>query len=168
MHLAAGQQKRADFLLHRVPLYDISGVVAGIPEGGGARVQVEQGGLPVHGNFAETYGKLFRGAGLAGSDSPIGLLKTHANASHIYHQYVIRAQRRDELRKFLSDRGIGSEVFYPVPLHRQKCFDYLGYGEGSFPIAEAAAREVLALPMFAELTEEELRTVVDAIAAFYS
>ena len=117
---------------------------------------------------AETYGKLFRGAGLAGSDSPIGLPKTHANASHIYHQYVIRAQRRDELRKFLSDRGIGSEVFYPVPLHRQKCFDYLGYGEGSFPIAEAAAREVLALPTFAELTEEELRTVVDAIAAFYS
>jgi len=117
---------------------------------------------------AETYGTLFRKAGLAGSDSPVRLPATDPNSSHIYHQYVIRTQRRDELRKFLTDRGIGSEVFYPVPLHRQKCFDYLGYGEGSLPVAEAAAREVLALPMFAELRDHELRTVVDAVAEFYS
>jgi dTDP-4-amino-4,6-dideoxygalactose transaminase len=117
---------------------------------------------------AETYATLFRKAGLAVSDSPVRLPVTDPNSSHIYHQYVIRAQRRDELRKFLADRGIGSEIFYPVPLHRQKCFDYLGYGESSLPVAEAAAREVLALPMFAELTEDELRTVVDATAEFYS
>lgn len=117
---------------------------------------------------AEAYAKLFRKAGLGGTNSPVRLPETDPNSSHIYHQYVIRAQRRDELRKFLTDRRIGSEVFYPVPLHRQKCFDYLGYGEGSLLIAEAAAREVLALPMFAELREDELRTVVDAIAEFYS
>ena len=116
----------------------------------------------------EAYAKLFRKAGLGGTDASVRLPETDPNSSHIYHQYVIRAQRRDELRKFLTDRGIGSEVFYPVPLHRQTCFDYLGYGEGSLPIAEAAAREVLALPMFAELREDELRTVVDAIAEFYS
>lgn len=117
---------------------------------------------------AETYSKLFREAGLASPDSPVRLPGTDPNSSHIYHQYVIRAQRRDLLRRFLTDRGIGSEVFYPVPLHRQKCFDYLGYVEGSLPNAEAAAREVLALPMFAELSEEELRTVVDSISEFYS
>ena len=117
---------------------------------------------------ADTYAKLFREAGLASADSPVCLPVTDPNSSHIYHQYVIRAQRRDDLRRFLTDHGIGSEVFYPVPLHRQKCFDYLGYGEGSLPIAEAAACEVLALPMFAELRDDELRTVVDAIADFYS
>ena len=117
---------------------------------------------------AETYAKFFRKAGLGHPDSPVRLPETDPNTSHIYHQYVIRAQRRDELRRFLTDREIGSEVFYPVPLHRQKAFDYLGYGEGSVPIAEAAAREVLALPMFAELRDDELRIVVDAIAEFYS
>ena len=117
---------------------------------------------------AETYAKLFRKAGLGHPDSPVRLPETDPNTSHIYHQYVIRAQRRDELRRFLTDREIGSEVFYSVPLHRQKAFDYLGYGEGSVPIAEAAAREVLALPMFAELRDDELRIVVDAIAEFYS
>jgi len=117
---------------------------------------------------AETYGKLFREAGFAGVDSPLRLPATDRNSSHIYHQYVIGAQRRDELRRFLADRGIGSEVFYPLPLHRQQCFDYLGYGEGSLPVAEAAAREVLALPMFAELRDEELRTVVGSVTEFYS
>jgi dTDP-4-amino-4,6-dideoxygalactose transaminase len=117
---------------------------------------------------AETYRQLFEQAGFGGSDSPVRLPNTLPQASHIYHQYVVRARSRDELRGFLTQRGIGSEVFYPVPLHRQRCFDYLGYGEGSLPHAEAAAREVLALPMFAELTEEELRTVVNAIAGFYS
>lgn len=117
---------------------------------------------------AETYNQLFERAGLAASGSPVRIPKTVPEASHIYHQYVIRAQHRDELRSFLSQRSIGSEIFYPVPLHRQRCFDYLGYVEGSLPIAEKAAREVLALPMFAELTDEELRTVVDAIADFYS
>ncbi|HET9741825.1 MAG TPA: DegT/DnrJ/EryC1/StrS family aminotransferase [Terriglobales bacterium] len=117
---------------------------------------------------AATYAELFRKAGLAGSSSPIHLPVTEPEASHIYHQYVVRAQRRDELRSFLTERGIGSEVFYPVPLHRQECFTYLGYSEGSLPAAEQAAREVLALPMFAELTEDEQHAVVEAIAEFYS
>lgn len=117
---------------------------------------------------AETYNRLFERSGLASSGSPVRIPKTVPETSHIYHQYVIRAQHRDELRAFLTQRNIGSEIFYPVPLHRQRCFDYLGYAEGSLPVSEAAAREVLALPMFAELTEEEIRTVVDAVADFYS
>jgi dTDP-4-amino-4,6-dideoxygalactose transaminase len=81
---------------------------------------------------------------------------------------VIRAKRRDELRKFLSTRGIGSEVYYPTPLHLQPVFSYLGYKRGDLPESERAAKEVVALPMFPELTEEEQKLVVAAIAEFYS
>ena len=88
---------------------------------------------------------------------------------HVWNQYVVRVGegRRDELRKFLADRKIGTEIYYPVPLHRQECFQYLGYGEGSLPETERAARETLALPIFPELSADEQRTVVDAIAEFY-
>lgn len=102
------------------------------------------------------------------SSAPIALLATRPEAAHVYHQYVVRAHRRDELRQFLADRGIGTEVYYPVPLHLQKCFAYLGYQEGSFPESERAAREVLALPIFPELTDDEQQYVVNAIAEFYS
>jgi len=81
---------------------------------------------------------------------------------------VIRAQRRDELRKFLAERKIGSEVYYPLPLHLQPVFSYLGLKAGDLPIAELAAQEVLALPMFPELGEAEIRFVVESIAEFYS
>jgi dTDP-4-amino-4,6-dideoxygalactose transaminase len=100
-------------------------------------------------------------------DSPVQLPTTSAPAHHIYHQYVIRARRRDELREFLSARQIGTEIYYPIPLHLQPCFAYLGYREGDFPEAERAAKEVLALPMFPELTEDERRLVVQSIADFY-
>jgi dTDP-4-amino-4,6-dideoxygalactose transaminase len=81
---------------------------------------------------------------------------------------VIRAQRRDELREFLAARKIGSEIYYPLPLHLQPVFSYLGLKSGDLPVSEQAAREVLALPMFPELREDEIRCVVESIAEFYS
>ncbi len=121
---------------------------------------------------AATYDRLFAEAGLI---SPITSEKTRVQplenskqGIHVSHQYVIRAQRRDELRAFLAQKNIGSEVYYPVPLHLQPCFAYLGYREGDLPVAERAAGEVLALPMFPELTENEQRCVVSSIADFYS
>jgi dTDP-4-amino-4,6-dideoxygalactose transaminase len=87
---------------------------------------------------------------------------------HVWHQYVIRVKRRDALREFLTARGIGSEVYYPIPLHMQEALKVLGYAEDDFPEAERAAREVLALPIFPELREDEQETVVKAIAEFLS
>jgi dTDP-4-amino-4,6-dideoxygalactose transaminase len=92
---------------------------------------------------------------------------TAKTAHHVFHQYVVRAYRRDELRDFLAARKIATEIYYPIPLHLQPCFVYLGYREGDFPEAERAAKEVLALPMFPELTEDEQRWVVASIADFY-
>jgi dTDP-4-amino-4,6-dideoxygalactose transaminase len=121
---------------------------------------------------ARAYGRLLSSAGLtktgASSTPPVVLLKTLAGAHHIYHQYVIRVRDRDKLRKFLSERGVGSEIYYPIPLHLQKCFAYLGYAPGDLPEAERAALDVLALPIFPELEEDEQRHVVASIAEFYS
>jgi dTDP-4-amino-4,6-dideoxygalactose transaminase len=122
---------------------------------------------------AATYDRLFPAAALAQSGqrpskaTPVQLPQTSPRAHHVFHQYVIRAHRRDELRAFLAERKIGTEVYYPIPLHLQPCFVYLGYCEGDFPEAERAANEVLALPMFPELTEDEQRRVVESIAEFY-
>jgi len=122
---------------------------------------------------AAEYDQLFAAAGLTSTGghpenaAPIQLPLTSAPAHHVFHQYVVRAFRRDELREFLSARKIGTEIYYPIPLHLQPCFVYLGYREGDFPEAERAAREVLALPMFPELTEDEQRWVVKSIADFY-
>ena len=119
---------------------------------------------------AADYSRLLTNAGLVSSSdgSPVKLLSVSPHAHHVFHQYVIRAQRRDDLRRFLTERRIGTEVYYPLPLHLQAAFGYLGYQEGDFPESERAAREVLALPMFPELTEEEQRWVVESIAEFYS
>jgi dTDP-4-amino-4,6-dideoxygalactose transaminase len=121
---------------------------------------------------AHLYDRLLAGAGLtqtgAQAAAPVTLLKTSPHAHHIYHQYVIRVRERDKLREFLKEHGVGSEIYYPVPLHLQKCFAYLGYAEGDLPEAERAAAEVVALPMFAELEEGEQRQVVETIAEFYS
>ena len=86
---------------------------------------------------------------------------------HVYNQYVIRAPRRDELRQYLTDRRIGTEIYYPIPLHLQRCFSGLGKRLGSFPEAERAAAEVLALPVYPELHAEQVERVVAAIADFY-
>jgi dTDP-4-amino-4,6-dideoxygalactose transaminase len=121
---------------------------------------------------AARYEALFRAAGLAESgpypDRGVVLPRESPEAKHVWHQYVIRTSRRDALREFLSERQIGSEIFYPIPLHMQEALKGLGYREGDFPEAERAAREVLALPMFPELREDEQETVVRAIAEFCS
>jgi dTDP-4-amino-4,6-dideoxygalactose transaminase len=119
---------------------------------------------------AATYDELFAASGLISdqSNSAVRLLARNPHATHVFHQYVIRAQRRDELRKFLAERRIGSEIYYPLPLHLQPVFSYLGLKAGDMPVSEQAAREVLALPMFPELTDAEIRCVVENIADFYS
>ena len=127
---------------------------------------------------ASTYDRLFADSGLTSGPTsnpsskkggvPVRLLSRSPQAKHVFHQYVIRAQRRDDLRKFLADRKIGSEVYYPLPLHLQPVFSYLGLKAGDMPVSEQAAQEVLALPMFPELTEPEIGWVVESIADFYS
>ena len=121
---------------------------------------------------AERYHRLFHAAGLAEA-SPYpkhGVVLPHEveGTRHVWHQYVIRSTRRDGLRDFLTSRKIGSEIYYPVPLHLQDALKGLGYKEGDFPEAERAAREVLALPIFPELREDEQQTVVNAIGEFLS
>src|SRR5207247_8169996 len=85
---------------------------------------------------------------------------------HIYQQYVIRTEKRDELREHLAKGEIDSAIYYPLGLHQQKCFSYLGYKEGDLPETERAARETLALPIYPELTRAMQREVVDALADF--
>ncbi len=119
---------------------------------------------------AARYDQLFRNAGLAAGNVKEGIVLpfTDPRAGHVFHQYVIRAPRRDELREYLSDRRIGSEIYYPLPLHQQISLANLGYKAGDFPVSEAAAQEVLALPMYSELRYDEQQTVVETIAGFYA
>jgi len=119
---------------------------------------------------AGTYDRLFTQAGLftPTADSPVRPIALAPHAHPVYHQYVIRAQRRDELRDFLAVKKIGTEIYYPIPLHLQPVFNYLGYAKGDLREAERAAQEVLALPMFPELRQEEQQWVVESIAEFYS
>ena len=86
---------------------------------------------------------------------------------HIFNQYVIRVPKRDQLRKFLMDEGIGTDIYYPLPLHLQECYSFLKHHQGDFPESERAAEETLALPIYPELTEDQQEMVVDRIKAFY-
>jgi dTDP-4-amino-4,6-dideoxygalactose transaminase len=122
--------------------------------------------------IAKRYRALFHSKGVAESGTwprhGVVLPQEVPGAHHVWHQFVIRTERRDALREFLAVRKIGSEIYYPVPLHMQTALKNLGYSEGDFPEAERAAREVLALPIFPELREDEQQAVVDAIAEFLS
>ena len=98
--------------------------------------------------------------------SHVGRPHRDPRGRHIYNQYVIRVPKRDELRRHLTDRGVGTEIYYPVPLHLQKCFAMLGGKPGDLPHAEAAAAETLALPIYPELSEEQIRYVATCVREF--
>ena len=113
---------------------------------------------------AATYRKLF-----ADAELPSIRLPAEKQNRHIYNQFVIRVpDRRDELRQYLQQCGIGTEVYYPVPLHLQECFANLQHREGDFPVAEAAARQTLALPIYPELTDDQQGYVVAKIEDYYT
>jgi len=128
---------------------------------------------------AATYRRLFEEAELSIKPSTIAgkplsefsgvvLPEESSDSRHIYNQFVIRSGHRDELMKHLKERKIGTEIYYPVPMHVQECFADLDYHAGDFPLSESAAAETLALPIYPELTEDMVATVVDAIADFYN
>ena len=113
---------------------------------------------------AETYTRLLKDADLR---FPLVTPEVREDGRHIFHQYVIRVPgNRDALMEHLKNHGVGSKVYYPTPLHRQKCFEYLGYKKGDLPEAEAAADETFALPCYPELTEEQQVYVVEVIQGF--
>ena len=115
---------------------------------------------------ASNYRKLFTDTGL---NEQIVLPVERENIRHIYNQFVVRVPgKRDELRKFLTANEIGSDIYYPVSLHLQECFDYLGYGENDFLESERASRETLALPVYPELTGDQQQFVVDKCAEFFN
>ncbi|MFN7946119.1 MAG: DegT/DnrJ/EryC1/StrS family aminotransferase [Blastocatellia bacterium] len=112
---------------------------------------------------AERYNQLFAEAALEEITTPVA----HPGYRHIYNQYTIRCARRDELMAWLKEQGIGTEIYYPVPLHLQECFAYLGGRPGDLPASEKAAHECLSLPVYPELTAEMQQYVVEKIAEFY-
>jgi dTDP-4-amino-4,6-dideoxygalactose transaminase len=111
------------------------------------------------------YYEAFEHAGLKGT---VTLPAALPGVRHIYNQFVVRFPQRDALKKYLGECGVGSEIYYPVPLHQQQCFAPLGYATGDFPESERAAADTLALPIFPELSREQLQYVVDCIAHFYA
>lgn len=120
---------------------------------------------------ASYYDRIFTDSGLTAEGvvhTPEALYKdSGVEYFHTYHQYVIRAKDRDKLKEFLSERGVNTAIYYPMPLHLQKCFSYLGYREGDFPVAEKASREVLALPIYPELTADQQDYIASSITEFY-
>jgi len=115
---------------------------------------------------AARYRTLFAKAGFL--PSQVMMPVEREGAYHIYNQFVIRAEKRDALRDHLARKGIGTEIYYPIPLHLQECYRDLGYGKGDFPESEKAARETLALPIYPELSESQQRYVVKAIKEFFT
>ncbi len=116
-------------------------------------------------NLAKRYEELFKN--LLSKVEEIRLPTIQYGNRHIFNQYVVRVSQRDRLRQFLTDEGIGTDIYYPLPLHLQECFSFLKHRPGDFPVSEKAARETLALPIFPELTQTQQEWVVDRIRAFY-
>ena len=112
---------------------------------------------------AARYASLFKEAGVTEVIAPT----VHSYGRHIFHQYTIRCPRRDELKAHLQAAGIGVEIYYPLPLHQQECFAFLGYKTGDLPMTEQAALECLSLPIYPELSSEQQQYVVEQIAEFY-
>jgi dTDP-4-amino-4,6-dideoxygalactose transaminase len=113
---------------------------------------------------ADLYRTLFREKGIEMVSVPV-----ERQNRHIYNQFIIRVGKmRDDLKVFLNESGIGCEIYYPVPLHMQKCFENLGYGENEFPVSCEASKTTLALPIYPELTTDQIEYVVDMIGKFYS
>jgi dTDP-4-amino-4,6-dideoxygalactose transaminase len=113
---------------------------------------------------AAYYERLFNEAGLSEYLSLPHVLK---GSGHVFNQYVIRASRRDNLKEHLEKNGVGCAIYYPLSLHMQECYRFLGFGPGDFPESEKAASETLALPVFPELTKEQIEYVVEQVAGFY-
>ncbi|HEX6851826.1 MAG TPA: DegT/DnrJ/EryC1/StrS family aminotransferase [Candidatus Polarisedimenticolaceae bacterium] len=116
---------------------------------------------------ADLYDRLFRASGLV-ERGAITLPHRDPRCGHIFNQYTLRVRDRDALGAFLKDRQIGWAIYYPIPLHLQECFASLGYRPGDLPVAEKAAAEVISLPIFPELSTEQIETVAAAVAEFYS
>lgn len=114
---------------------------------------------------AARYERLFTEARLL---DRVTLPVTQPGNYHVFNQYTIRAQRRDELKNFLKEQGVGTEIYYPIPMHLQDCYRFLGHKKGDFPISEQAAAEALSLPVFAELADAQLAYAVEAIKKFYA
>jgi dTDP-4-amino-4,6-dideoxygalactose transaminase len=114
---------------------------------------------------AAFYDAAFAAAGLA---DKLKTPQAAKNGRHIFNQYVVRVRNRDALKDFLAGRSIGTEIYYPVPLHLQKCFAYLNHVAGDFPESERAAKDTLALPIYPELDQVQLDAVVASIAEFYA
>jgi len=113
---------------------------------------------------AQQYTSLFQEAGLLDT---VTLPSVERDNFHIYNQFTIRVPRRDQLSAYLTSQSIGNKVYYPVPLHLQECFHCLGYREGQFSVSERAAREVLSLPIYPELTRSQMTYIVETIQAFF-
>jgi dTDP-4-amino-4,6-dideoxygalactose transaminase len=124
-------------------------------------------------NHADTYGKLFDKANISITSEELGtkpgivLPAETGYGRHIFHLYMLRTKNRNALASYLKANQIGSEVYYPIPLHLQECFSGMGFNQGAFPQSERAAKESLAIPIYPELTEDMQRRVVDVIAAFH-
>lgn len=113
---------------------------------------------------AACYGKLFKKADLG---EQITLPQTRSGSNHVFNQFIIKAAKRDQLKEHLDQNGVGCAIYYPLPLHLQECYKFLGYRNGDFPESEKAAQETLALPVFPELTQEQIEYVVEQVGRFY-